>query len=222
MPDLLTRCTHTREQHPRITWRYAEAVKLFSLLLLSTSLLATRCPAEAITLRISAQALQRTLEQQLFKGPEGRYYVHGHAEGGCFIYASNPQVSFREDRVVVHVKSRARLGSSIHGQCLGVGLAVDADVSMLPEAQGQNIGFGDARIENLSESHELGAFLEPFLNRKLPQELTVNAADLLRRLLSSSAQTTGYDITLQTLTIHSMQVQGDALIVNFDADLEVH
>ena len=201
---------------------YAGAVRLQPIILAIALLLGTQCHAQAITLRISAQALERTLQKQLFNGPEARYYVRGHPEGGCFIYASDPHVSFRDDRIVVHVKSLARLGSSVHGQCLGVGLAVEADVSMLPEAQGQNIGFRDARIENLGESRQLGAFLEPFLSRKLPQELTVNAADLLRRLLSSSAQTTGYDISLQTLTIHSMQVQGDALIVTFDADLDVH
>ena len=179
-------------------------------------------PAHAITLRISAQSLERTLQKQLFTAQDGRYYIRGHSDTGCFIYASDPKVSFRDQRVVVHVKTRARLGTAMYGACLGVGLSVEADVTLLPEAQGESIGFRDARVENLSESRELNLLLEPFLSRKLPQELKVNAADQLRQLLTHSTQTTGYDLRLQGLVIHSMQVQGDALVVDLDADLSVH
>ncbi len=121
----------------------------------------------------------------------------------------------------MHVTTHARLGTSVHGQCLGVGLGIEADVSLLPEAQGESIGFRDARIENVGGSKELDPFLEPFLGRKLPQELKVNADDLLRQLLSTSAQTTGYNFSLRSLAIHSMQVQGEVLVVDFDGDLDV-
>lgn len=177
--------------------------------------------AHAITLSVSSDALERTLYRQLFKDPSGRYYLRGHADGACFAYAEEPKVSFRGDRVVVHVKTHARLGTALHGSCLGIGLNVEADVSLLPEAEGETIGFRDARIENLSESKELNVFLEPFLSRKLPQELKVNAADLLRQMLASSAQTTGYDMKLTALKVHSMQVVQDTLVVDVDGDLVV-
>lgn len=189
--------------------------------LASLLLLTLASSAHAITVRISAQALERTLDKQLFKSPDGRYYIRGHAGSGCFVYAEDPQVSFRQDRVVVHVKTHARLGSSVHGDCLGIGLNVAADVTLVPEAQGETIGFRDARIENLSESKELNLFLEPFLSRKLPQQMKLNAADLMRHALAASAQTTGYTLKLQTLTIHSMQVSGNALVVILDGDLDV-
>ena len=188
-------------------------------------LLSSVAPARAITLRISAQALERTLQKQLFTAPDGRYFIRGHAGSGCYITAENPKVSFRGDRVVVHVTTHAKLGTSVRGDCLGVGLGLEADVTLLPEAQGETIGFRDARIENLNEAtefRELNFFLEPFLNRKLPQELKVSAADQLRQLLSTSLQTTGYDLKLDTLTIHSMQVSGNALVVDLDGDLDVH
>ena len=197
-------------------------MKLQPFSLAFATVLGVSSTAHAITLRISAQALERTLQKQLFKGPEGRYYIRGHADRGCFVYASEPQVSFREDRVVVHVKTRAKLGTNLHGECLGVGLGVEADVSLLPEAEGEVIGFREARIENLGESKQLNVFLEPFLSRKLPQELKVNAADLVRQLLSTSTQTMGYDLSLRTLTVHSMAVQGDMLFVDIDGDLDVH
>lgn len=177
--------------------------------------------AQAITVRISAKALERTLDKQLFKGPDGRYYIRGHADAGCYVYAEDPHVIFRQDRVVVHVKTHSKLGSSVRGACLGIGLNMDADVSFMPEAQGETIGFRDPRIESLSESRELDVFLQPFLSRKLPQEMKLNAADLMRQALSTSTQTTGYDLKLQRLTIHSMQVNGDALVVDLDGDLNV-
>ena len=52
--------------------------------------------------------------------------------------------------------------------------------------------------------------------------MKVNAADLLRQLLATSTQTTGYDLTLDEMKIHSMQVTGDTLVVDFDGSLSVH
>ena len=126
------------------------------------------------------------------------------------------------DRVVVHVKTHSKLGTSLRGACIGIGLNTDADVSIIPDAQGEIIGFRDARIEHLSESKELNFLLVPFLSRQLPQQMKVNAADLMRQLLANSAQTTGYDLKLDNLKIHSMQVDGDALAVDLDGTLSVH
>ena len=93
---------------------------------------------------------------------------------------------------------------------------------MLPDGTGETIGFRDARVERLSESRELNFFLVPFLSSKLPQQMKVNAADLLRQLLSKSMESTGYDMKLDNLKIHSMQVQGPALAVDFDGNVSVH
>jgi hypothetical protein len=177
--------------------------------------------AHAIELKISNQALERTLNKQLFT-QDGRYYFRGNPGSPCFAYAEAPQVSFNGDRIVVHVKAHAKLGTTLHGACLGVSLNTDADVSFVPDAQGQSIGFRDARIEHLSESPELNFFLEPFLRSKLPQQMKVNAATLLRQLLTQSKQSIGYDMQLDDLKIHSMQVQGPLLAVDFDGDVSVY
>jgi hypothetical protein len=189
--------------------------------LLCLGVLAPRA-ARAIEIRISAQALERTLAQQLFTGAQGRYYIRGDEHSACFVYADNPKVTFVQDRVVVHVHTHAKLGTSLRGACLGVGLAPEADVSVLPDAQGENIGFRDARIENMSTSRELNFFLVPFLSHKLPQKMTVNIADVLRKVLSKSQDSTGYEMKLDQLKIHTMQVSGDTLIVDFDGQLAVH
>lgn len=218
LPDMIPVASRSR-----LIPRYPEEVKLrFSILLPLVLLAGVGLPAYAITVRISAQALERTLQKQLFTAADGRYYVRGHPGSGCFVYAEAPRVSFRGERIVVHLNTHSRLGTSMHGACLGIGLNLTADVSLQPEAQGETIGFRDARVENLGQSAELNALLEPFLRHKVPQEMKVNAADLMRQLLSSSAQTTGYDLQLKALQIHSMQVDGDALIVDLDGALDVH
>jgi hypothetical protein len=189
-----------------------------ALILAATAALTTT--ARAIELNVSSQALERTLNKQLFT-QDGRYYFKGKPGSACYAYAEDPKVSFNGDRIVVHVKAHAKLGTSLHGACLGVALNTEGDVSVLPDGVGETIGFRDARVEHLSESRELNFFLEPFLSRKLPQQMKVNAADLLRQLLSKSTETTGYDIKLTDLKIHSMQVSGPDLAVDFDGNLSV-
>jgi len=188
---------------------------LFLFLLVSTA-------ARAVELRISAQALEHTLKAQLFNTPDGRYYIKGDANSPCHVYAEAPKVSFSGDRVFVHVHTSAKLGTHLHGMCIGIGLSPDADVSLLPDAEGETIGFRDARIEKLSESHELNFVLMPFLSRKVPSSMKVNAATLLRQVLAQSLASTGYDLKLDRLKIHSMTVEGDALVVDVDGDLSVN
>ncbi len=167
-------------------------------------------------LRISAQAIEHTLRAQLFTGPENRYYMKGDAKSACYVYAENPKVSFKDGRIVVHVHTHARLGKGAFGSCIGLSITRDADVSVMPEAQEQSIGFRDAKVEKLSDLPELNFLLMPFLNSKLPQAMKMNAADLLRMLLTKSSETTGYTLTLDSLKIHSMVVENNYLVVDVD------
>ncbi len=178
--------------------------------------------AHAVELKITAQALEHTLKVQLFNGPNGRYYIKGDAKSACYVYAEDPKVSFSGDRIFVHVHTSAKLGTRFRGSCLGLGLSPDADVSLLPDAEGETIGFRDARIENLSESRELNFVLMPFLSRQVPSSMKVNAATLLRRVLEQSLTSTGYDLKLDRLKIHSMTVDNNALVVDVDGDLSVN
>ncbi len=51
--------------------------------------------------------------------------------------------------------------------------------------------------------------------------MTVNAADLIRQLLAHSADTTGYALSLTSLRLHSMLVQGQTLTLDLDTTLNV-
>src|ERR1700727_3038428 len=177
--------------------------------------------ASAIEVKVSAQALERTLRAQLFNGPQGRYYIRGDATSPCYVYAESPHVTFRQDRIVVHVHAKSKLGTSVHGTCLGVSLTTDTDVSLIPEAEEESIGFRDARIERLSESRELNFLLEPFLSHQIPAQMKVNAAVLMRQLLSRSTETTGYALSLNSLKLHSLLVEGESLVMDADATLKV-
>jgi hypothetical protein len=51
--------------------------------------------------------------------------------------------------------------------------------------------------------------------------MKVNAADLVRKALEGSTASSGYKVTLERLKIHSIQIEGDALVVVADGDLSV-
>src|SRR5271155_3890239 len=193
----------------------------FRLLLSVAILFSAARAASAIEVRVSAQALERTLRTQLFNGPQGRYYIRGDATSACYVYAESPHVTFVQDRIVVRVHAKAKLGTAVHGTCIGVSLTTDTDVSMIPEAEEESIGFRDARIERLSESKELNFLMVPFLSHKLPAQMKVNAAVLMRQLLSRSTETTGYALSLSSLKLHSLLVEGESLVMDADATLRV-
>ena len=194
-------------------------MKRISLLALGLCLLTL--PADAVELKVSPAALERTLKQQLFTGADGRYYLRGEANAACYVYVDQPSVSFKDDRVVVHVHTHSRLGAGMFGKCVGVGFNTEADVSVIPEAEGETIGFRDARIDRFTGNKELDFILVPFLSRKLPANMRLNAAELFRAALAKSKDATGYTIALDGLKIHSMLVMKDRLDVDMDGQLHV-
>jgi len=180
--------------------------------------------ASAIEVRVTAPALERTLQRQVFNQPDAegklnRHYLRGSSTKGCSVYVDDPHVTFADDRLVVKVKTHAKLGFG--KACFGISVSTDSEVSFIPEAEGESVGFRDARIDHLSDNKELNLLLEPFLSKKLPQEMKINAADQLRQVISTSSQTTGYTLTLDDMKIHSMQVNNGALVVDFDGTLSV-
>jgi hypothetical protein len=174
--------------------------------------------ASGVELTVSRGALERTLKQQLFSGPDGRYYLKGDAKSACFISTEDPQLSFAQDRIVVRMKTRARLG--VGGVCLGT-VTLPTEVSLEPDAEGETIGFRDARLEKVSDRKEIDFVLAPFLRGKVPKSMKVNAADLVRKALEGSTAASGYKVNLERLKIHSIQIVGDKLVVDADGDLSV-
>ena len=195
------------------SWRMRTGI----LLLLVGGLAQSR----AVELNVSREALERTLKQQLFSGPNGRYYLKGNAQSPCSIYAEDAHMSFVQDRIVVRLKTHARLGRQMGGSCLGIALSLPAEVSVAPDAEEETIGFRDARVDKVSDHQELNFVLTPFLRRQIPSSMKLNAADLLRKALAGSTASSGYKVTLQRLKIHSMQIQGDNLVVDVDGDLSI-
>ena len=155
-------------------------------------LLFATLPARAVTLRISAAALERALRRQVFTSAgadskPSRHYLRGNPQQPCSVYADEPHIAF------LHI----------------------------PDADGESIGFREARIHNAINNAELNTLLEPFLAHRLPAEMTVNAANLMRTLLVRAPDATGYNLTLLTLNLHSMSVQDQSLLVDLDADIRV-
>jgi len=177
--------------------------------------------ASAVELKVSRDSLERTLRQQLFNGPDGRYYLKGSAQSACYVYAEDPRLKFVDDRIVVQLKTHARLGQKVAGACIGIALNLPAEVSLAPDGEGETLGFRDARVDKVSNHEELNFVLTPFLSHQVPTGMKVNAADLLRKALENSTATSGYKVSLERLKIHSVQIEGDNLVVDMDADLSV-
>lgn len=177
--------------------------------------------ASSAELKVSRQALERTLQHQLFGGPDGRYYLKGRPDSACSVYAEDAHLRFDQDRIVVQVRTRARMGKAVGSACLGLSLAPAAEVALEPYGEGETIGFRNAQLVKVSDQKELNFLLAPFLRRQIPSGMQVNAADLLRKALAGSAASTGYQVTLDRLKIHSLQIEGDALVVDVDGDLSV-
>lgn len=195
------------------TWRLLAA----GLVLLA----AGRVPCRAVQLRVSREALQRTLKQQLFSGPDGKYFLKGNARSACWVYADDAQINFAQDRIVVDVKTHARLGKAVGGACIGFSLAPTSEVSVEPYGEGETIGFRDALMVRVSDRRELNFLLAPFLSNQIPKSMKVDAAELLRKALEGSTASLGYKVSLDRLKIHSVQIEGDNLVVDADGDITV-
>jgi hypothetical protein len=194
------------------SWRRAAAA-----LVLAGSL----AQAHAVELKVSRDALERMLKQQLFSGADGRYYLKGNEHSACFVYAEDPKLLFADDRIVVQLKTHAKLGHRVAGACIGIALSLPAEVSLAPDGEGETVGFKDARVDKVSDHEELNFVLTPFLSREVPTGMKVNAADLLRKALENSTATSGYKVSLEQLKVHSVQIEGDDLIVDVDGDISV-
>lgn len=104
---------------------------------------------------------------------------------------------------------------------MGISLAPVSEVSVAPDGEGETLGFKDARLERVSEQKELNFLLAPFLSHTVPASMKVNAAELLRKALEGSTATSGYTVKLDRLKIHSIQIQGEDVVVDVDGDLSV-
>ena len=201
-------------------YRFMNRINFAALLAVAFMGLAVK-PLHAVQLKVSRAALQRTLEGQLFTGPGGHYYLKGSPAVPCSVYADNPKLSFAGNRILVEVRTHARIGTAVRGVCIGITLSPTSAVSVAPSGEGETIGFQDARVERVSGQKELNFLLMPFLSHQIPGSMTVNSADLLRKALADSTATSGYKVSLDCLKIRSVQIQGDNVLVDLDCDLSV-
>lgn len=184
-------------------------------------LLVCACPAWGMQLAVGAQPLQRALAKQLFSAPDGRYYLRGNRTSACYLYAQNPQLHFSGDRVYLDLHLSGKLGSSIAGQCFGLAWAGDTEVSMLPQAEGSDIGFTDVRVERLTSDHTVDRMLQPLLARLVPSSIKVDAASLVSKMLHTASNRSGTTINLQRLFVSAIQVQGTDLTLTLDGAVSI-
>jgi hypothetical protein len=197
-------------------------LRLPLLLLLFLSLLCLgACPAQAVQLRVGPQSLQHALTHQLQQAPDGRYYLHGRRSGGCALYATDVHVHFAQDRIVLDLHLEGKIGADFAGGCLGVHWAGDAEVSMLPQAQGAKLGFTDVRVEKVTGAGDIGGLLAPLLESRVPRNFSIDAASLVGRMLHSASVRSQTPLSLDNLSITSMQVVNNALLLGIDGSISM-
>jgi hypothetical protein len=94
-------------------------------------------------------------------------------------------------------------------------------ISLAPSAEGETVGVTDARMDRVSDSAELNFILTPFLSHKLPNNIKINAAAMLREILTKSTETSGYPLTLERLEIRHVHITDNFLVVNYDSDMRI-
>ena len=190
--------------------------------LLFCCLLLCRAPAcQAGEFKVSSGALERTLKARLFGTPDQRFYLRGDAHSACYLYAEDPHLFFSEDRILVRVHTSGKYGKQFGGRCVGFPVSMNTVISLAPSVEGETIGVTDARLDRLSDSAELNFVLSPFLSHKLPANIKINAATMLREILTKSTETSGYPLTLERLDIRQVHVTNKVLIVDYDSDMRI-
>ncbi len=130
------------DQSPALP-KYHRSMEPFRVVRCCSFLLLLACAWQcgAVELRVSRDALERTLKQQLFSGPAGVSTSKDRRKTACYVYADDAKVDFVQDRIVVKIKTKAHMGKSLAGACIGISMAPDAEVSVAPYGEGDSIGF---------------------------------------------------------------------------------
>jgi hypothetical protein len=176
---------------------------------------------EAGQFKVSSGALERTLKARLFNTPDRRFYLRGDAHSACSFYTEDPHLSFSGDRILVRVHTGGKYGKVIAGRCIGFPVSMNTVISLAPSAEGETIGVTDARLDRLSDSSELNFILTPFLSRKVPANVKINAATVLRDIMTKSTETSGFPLTLERLEIRQVHTTDKFLIVDYDSDMRI-
>jgi hypothetical protein len=171
--------------------------------------------------KVSSAALERTLKARLFASSDQRFYVRGDAHSPCSLYVEDPHLYFAGDRILVRVHTSGRYGTQIAGRCIGVPVSMNTVISLAPSAEGETVGVTDARLDRMSDSAELNFILSPFLSHKLPANIKLNAATMLREILTKSTETSGFPLTLERLDIRQVHVTDKLLVVDYDSDMRI-
>jgi hypothetical protein len=192
-----------------------------SALLFCCWLLCCASVCEAGQFKVSSGALERTLKARLFSTADQRYYLRGDAHSACNLYTEDPHLSFSGERILVRVHTGGKYGRVIAGHCVGFPVSMNTVISLAPSAEGETIGVTDARLDRLSDSAELNFILSPFLSRKVPASIKINAAAVLREILTKSTETSGFPLTLERLDIRQVHATEKYLVVDYDSDMRI-
>jgi len=101
--------TDSAQRNPGCLYARAHAPTVCRLLLPLRFCSLPFVAASAIEVKVSAQALERTLQAQALNGPQGRYYLRAR-QLGLLCLRREPRVTFVQTAFVVRVHAKSKLG----------------------------------------------------------------------------------------------------------------
>jgi hypothetical protein len=165
--------------------------------------------AQAAEIILQQSAVQKLVVESLFKD-NGRYVLQ---RGACRAWLEKPAVSLTAGRVVIRAHLLARLGMDFGDSCAGVDLDSWATVSGAPSAQGTTVRLTDIRVEDVGDANTR-IVLNSGLVPTLPGALELDVLKAVRAMLQDAGGQLQVDV--QALTIESVRVADNRLVVRFD------
>ena len=132
------------------------------------------------------------------------------------MYADDAKVTFVQDWIVVKVKTQARVGTSVGVAGVEISLSPTAEVSMVPFGERESIGFPSPTGERAAEV-ELSA--DTVSERAGALKHQVGCSRFAAQGAGGLWATSGFKVVLERLKVHSIEIQGDVLVVDPDRDI---
>jgi hypothetical protein len=189
-----------------------------SLLLLLAACVA---PLRAVDLRLQFRALERMLGEQVFT-QEGRRYVHGDKSNKCnFAYLEKPQIQGQDGRLRIRARFTGRSSLNMLGQCVGLGDAFNVIVTATPQYRDGNVVLQNVTAASDGKTGYYIRRVCTALAASLGRDFKYPLGSVVQKLLEDPGSQPGYKRELRNFHVPSIQVNGEALLIQVDFELTV-
>ena len=166
-----------------------------------------------VELAITFGVLQNAVAAQVFT-EDGRRYVKGNKDKRCsYAFLENPRVSEWDGRLLVRAKFSGRSSFNVLGQCVGIGDSFDVLIRMTPYADKTTIRLRDVDVASDGKRGVYARAVCKALAATLPRVLVYDLAPDFKRTLEAEQVGVPYRKQVEELTVQSLHVSKEALVL---------